>query len=543
MDNWFIKRSFFLYLYSSLMIFMALSFQPPWDYTYSFDYIKLGGIAIVYFFLFFVFLKLISMVVMHLPKRMVNGNGKNKFSYLLTIPAIFDFMLCMSPEVILFVRTIKYISKKGMGLQSDQVFYLTALNIVLAVITIIFFVFKYRIRYLSSLYKRTVKEREYSGAWMSISDNNTEMNTWALLPDFNKERITVICSGGILNNLNTCPNEMAPGFNKLVINISRNKKATEIVNAIKLLYDYPYIDGLIITHDAKYLDNYKSEMARIPLNCGCEIIEYKKPIHTTGEYTKILQSHNKYPALYYVDCSRIFENDDEYNRLKKVQKGPNIIRDMLFIMFRQKESLASMYILFDIIDLMQRLLLAFYAPQENSWFKNASRNIGNIFQMVTYLERFGAPLETTKFELASCDIILKYGDTIQKYIKNYEFSSEFLSYREITYMCGILRNVLRGHGSVLSSDIKSVIPLLLSLLLADYQILGLDEMNIDYSGNDVVMSYRGKEKVVSPFLINESNRLLVFNNFSKDNNGNRVMEYVDYINGTTMTPSFHNVNQ
>lgn len=525
------------------MIFLVLFLQPPWNYTYSFDYIEMSWKGIVFFFLFFVFLKLVSMVVMHLPKSMVNGNGKNKFSYLLTIPAIFDFMVCMSPPLILFVRTIKYISKKEMGLQSNQVTFLAAAIIVSLIIAIVFFVFKYRIRFLSSLYRRTVKEREYSDAWMSISDNNEEVNTWALLPDSDKKRITVICSGGILNDPNSCPDEMVPGFNKLIININRNRKVAEIEKAFRLLYDYPYVDGLIITQDAEYLNNYKSEMAKFPLNCGCRIIEYKKPVYTTGEYTKILQSHYRYPALYYADCSRIFENDDEFDRLKKVQKGPNIIRDMLYIMFRQKESLASMYIIFDIIDLMQRLLLAFYAPQEKKWFKSASRNIGNIFQMVTYLERFGAPLETTKLGLDSSNIILKYGDTVQKYIKNYEFSSESLTYREITYMCGILRNVLRGHGSVLSSDIKSLIPLLLSLMLADYQILGLDKMKIDYSGTDVVMCYMGEKKNVSPFLINESNRLLVFNNISKDNNGNGVMEYVDYINGTIMTPSLHSIIQ
>ena len=485
---------------------------------------------ITFILLYYITLRGVLFLIQKLPENLLHGSGLDWYSYLRSVPMVLEISLNICPIAILLLNTVSYLTYYRNRLMLDDYLRIIAVNIAFVIVELIIIDSRCKIKTFSEIYNKIVYKHDFRDVSIMFADDRQIINTWSLLPGNYLSGTVELCSLQILNkNMNVSIEDSLLLFNRALVYLSHESRDEQLCIVFKKILENPQCNFLIIVKNENLIDSYKDIITELPSQYLPRIVEYDLPIYDHDTMLHILSEYYVYPAMSFVYSQGFVYKDVELSWFRNVRLGPKIVQDMLYIMFRQEAPLRSLYIVFDIIDLMQRLVLAFYAPQTKEWMKKASRNIGNLFQMVTYLEKYEAPLESRIIDINLYITISDQYELIKKYMPNYLLPESNITYRDITYLCAMLRNALRGHGSIINSDIPEMFKLLFSLLLADYYILRLDEMRITTIGEKVIGSYCGKERVLSPFLMFIDGKKLFFNNVR---NGNK-MEYIDYLDGST----------
>ena len=230
--------------------------------------------------------------------------------------------------------------------------------------------------------------------------------------------------------------------------------------------------------------------------------------------------------------------------------SPDLCKRFLTMIIHKLEYLPAIYALFDYIDLQYRLSLAININTNEvlnngqTWMEKNYRYVGNIWRMADFIEESTLdPIEPVISNQLKLNEILTDEEfaTIHKYLPNYSIRTDKITTNTV-YLTKELRNVLRGHGSFKLVDTESIYELIFKLALMNSIILDTNNIRIipgdpinENGSRPAYGSIRKSEvKNLFPFLCyNKQQVLLVFNNYYKTG-----IEYIDYLDGTLILPSF-----
>lgn len=282
----------------------------------------------------------------------------------------------------------------------------------------------------------------------------------------------------------------------------------------------------------------------------CEHLDIEKFIEEVGYHNNKIK----------LQPFRFLSHEFLRNIYSNVVDGPEICLDFLKIIMNDLDIMPAIYALFDYVDLQYRIQIAFtLVPDSESqfkWMHDNERNIGNVNNMSTILEKSGVfernneylePFSTREFYEKI--ITIEDKRLIYKYLPHYYMDYNRSILDAIIFMTSSLRNVLRGHGTFEKNDSMSLYTLVFKLALLNLYILNGNTVKLSTDGTII---WKGTEhcyyrvlgkttqnsiKVLSPFLIAEkSGNILVFNNW---NSG--TIEYINYLDGTLILPKYTSV--
>lgn len=254
----------------------------------------------------------------------------------------------------------------------------------------------------------------------------------------------------------------------------------------------------------------------------------------------------------------ISDNSIIHDTYSAISTGSLMCCDFWKVVFHELDLLPSIYALFDIIDLQYRMRIAFAISPDLKWLYKKSMVIGNIGIMAKILKgkhnQYGADdYHSSLTTRMVFDEILTEMDKsiIMKYLPRYRVKYDETGQMTVTYLSSALRNVLRGHGTFSQSDASYVFNLIFKLAMLNSYILSsntliykTDSRQItDNSYRCVYDSFSGK--LLYPFLIaDEDDVIYVFNRFIRKNHDDHDLisvEYINYLNGQSVIPSFHTI--
>lgn len=284
--------------------------------------------------------------------------------------------------------------------------------------------------------------------------------------------------------------------------------------------------------------------------------------------------------LQYITEKRIVET------YLNIGNSPLISLNFMKKILNELDTLSGIYALFDYIDLLYRISLAYVQPwrkergnNENrvieysdtfaemspslsiedpciAWLKKHGREIGNLIKMGNYIED---DVLNRKIDISSSSITTReiFSDIlseaerkiIHKYLLHVSIDYNRAATDTIVYLTANLRNVIRGHGYFDFTDAETLFKLVFKLALLNSHILSPDNLNLDihdtvvWSGETNLYMVSGKAHngeyvCLSPFLVaTESGNILVFNNWSEN-----MIEYINYLDGTIILPSILSID-
>ncbi len=244
--------------------------------------------------------------------------------------------------------------------------------------------------------------------------------------------------------------------------------------------------------------------------------------------------------------------------------GPKLCLDFLKMIINKLETLPAIYALFDYIDLLYRISIAYAREPDYKWMKKQGCIVGNIRVMATIImDKVLAPnLSDKKIKIGEKSIVStvftdREQALVRKYLPNYQEDSTRRVYYTIVYLTSSLRNVLRGHGYFDTKDADDLYRLVFKLTLMNMHILASSDIHLKVSDQvvwlDGCFKYYAviggdqskKAKQLSPFLVaSENGDILVFNNWCKMNSqhDSEQIEYINYLDGTLVLPEFRVIN-
>lgn len=440
--------------------------------------------------------------------------------------------------------------------------------------------------YYDNIEKELVyKTGRYPEMWFSASDKY-RISSFSLLPfitflkeDYRESASMVFSSYDIETiSTKTSTDISFSDFYRCLIYLSEESVSDNIILWLRRIGMIPHISILFVFEGKNIYLLYKDEIDELRNSNPVDLIFLSGPVYDILTLSHYLKKNKMGKGIQFVDPVRsIFWSESLRNIYFKLTVSPNIIRNMVRKVFYDLEPLAGLYAMFDLIDLINRLVFSFYAPENSEWYQleSNSRKIGNLFAMVTYIEDKQAgflgeeipkSMRTyTRFAGNRCVVVNQvFTDEekkiIKRYLVNYDFpESGKMNYGDITFLCAHLRNAIRGHGSVIYEEIPSLQKLIFTLFLLDYHILEIDKMKFKYiyRSNDIhivgeygnyktniIRCYNETSflKIEKPdFILKLNDKLLLFNNCLKSNNNGISTyrwEYVDYISGELIKPSF-----
>lgn len=424
------------------------------------------------------------------------------------------------------------------------------------------------------------REVGLSEAWLSVTDSERYVSSFSLLPYIaviitsERERLPIVYSENDIEFFNkkydSCLSYL--NFNKCLFYLAGNKRDSKIVEWMNEVKRVPHMKCVFMLENKMALDLYKEEINDIQKTSMIHIIYVEKPIFDILTLSKYIGNINVSFNARNIDIPRkIMDNGFLRERYLDIHKGPQVVTIMLSKIFNELEPLAGIYALFDMMDLMLRLSFAFYAPKEKNWYYNESngRKMGNLNEMTTLLEKKEAFFLGKKLPeniqalwdyegmrkvyiheiLTEEEILL-----IRRYLANYSIPETEMNYAGVIYLCRQLRNAIRGHGSVASDDMWDAMVLVFKLVLSLFYILAIEQMGFTYDKlNHLIRGQYGKEDEgksstfkcyradevheikQAEFLFFYEGNMKIFNNYVKEKN---CLEYIDFISGTLMTPSY-----
>lgn len=247
-----------------------------------------------------------------------------------------------------------------------------------------------------------------------------------------------------------------------------------------------------------------------------------------------------------------------------VTDGPEICLDFLKIITNKLETLPAIYALFDYVDLLYRISIAYAIEPDYRWIKKHWRIVGNVTVMATIVESkvLSSNLSAGKIKIgANATIHNVFSDNeqalIRKYLPNYQEDRSRPVYDTVVYLTASLRNVLRGHGYFDTKDADDLYRLVFKLALMNMHILAINEVHLvtveQVIWVDGCLKYYAvvggnqseQAKQLSPFLVaSENGNILAFNNRykAKGAHDGEQIEYINYLDGTVVLPEFRTIN-
>lgn len=238
---------------------------------------------------------------------------------------------------------------------------------------------------------------------------------------------------------------------------------------------------------------------------------------------------------------------DLYNNIKL---EPVLCLNFMKIIINKLEMLPAIYALFDYIDMEYRIRIAYMLDsgfsEQYKFMKKKWHSIGNIRSMsqIVYssVNKKYNELLTVQYFFSKI-ITDKENKMIYKYIPDYKIGKEENLYDVIINLTVQLRNALRGHGSFELQDSNILFEIIFKLALLNIYLLKNNQIHILLSDKPeknnlenkhyiVSGSIDGKKwKLMSPFIIaNTDKEILIFNNIKKNGEHSQI-EYVNYLNG------------
>lgn len=247
-----------------------------------------------------------------------------------------------------------------------------------------------------------------------------------------------------------------------------------------------------------------------------------------------------------------------------VADGPGICLDFLKMITNKLETLPAIYALFDYVDLLYRISIAYAIEPDYRWIKKHWRVVGNVTVMATIVESkvLSSNLSAGKIKIgANATIHNVFSDSeqalIRKYLPNYQEDRSRPIYDTVVYLTASLRNVLRGHGYFDTKDADDLYRLVFKLALMNMHILAINEVHLATVEQvvwvDGSLKYYAvvggnqseQAKKLSPFLVaSENGNILAFNNRhkAKGQHDGEQLEYINYLDGTVVLPEFRTIN-
>lgn len=432
------------------------------------------------------------------------------------------------------------------------------------------------------------KAGRYLEMWFSVSDKY-RISSFSLLPlieflkqDYRESASIVFCGYDIetISTKNSIDISFSD-FYRCLIYLSEESVSDNIALWLRRIGMFPHISVLFAFERKNIYMIYKDEIDELRKTNPVDLLFLPGPVYDILTLSNHLKKYTMKKGIQFVDPVRnIFWSELLRNIYSKLSVSPKLIRIMLRKVFYDLEPMAGLYAMFDMIDLINRLVFSFYAPENSEWYQveSNSRKIGNLFAMMTYIEDKQAgflgeeipkSMRTyTRFAGNRCVMVNQvFTDEgkkiIKRYLVNYDFpESGKMNYGDITFLCANLRNAIRGHGSILYEEIPSLQKLIFTLFLMDYHILEIDKMKFKYINHsddihiigkygkyktNIIRYYdeRSFQKIEKlDFILNLNDKLLFFNNCIKINDkgiSTYRWEYVDYISGELINPSFRHI--
>lgn len=583
--HWNVLRRSLLHIIICYIFWLgSWGFKNPEGRTQIFDIVCAFGGVVVYAVFFLLTCYIIG------NKKKQRGMKKAKFTFVNT----YAFQLDIAHAVIPISFCIFYFYRNFEMMMEYKVVMIICIWIFIA---LLFYydigsaVFPYQY-YKKIQLMAARKNPELRDAWFSISDSQYDMSSFSLLPyiavisDTIREECPIVFSQKDIEWINKKRkvNLSYLDFNKCLFYLEGNQKNENITDWMKKLEKFPHIKCVILTEGEKVWEIYQTEINDLKRCSPVEIIPVKEPIYDMFTLSRYIGKINPGFNARNMDINRkIISNPFLKERYLEISQSPETVKLLLSKVFNELEPLSGIYALFDLMDLMLRLALAFYAPQETEWYINSSnsKKIGNMFAMMTLLEQqnaFFLGKKLPKEQQVYCAYagerkvyvraVLTEKDEIliKKYLADYEVSGYEMNYADIIYLCARLRNAIRGHGTVAEDDMKNMMILLFKLVLVLHYVLELEKMFFlcETYGNWIYGSYgaemddrlvdfefyrqeeidsRKYNKKKIGFLLFIDGQMEFFNNYLKNTGGNIAEKYIEYINyqsGTLMTLSYKN---
>ena len=303
-----------------------------------------------------------------------------------------DVLHLATPIIVGIYNYIQYYDKK-----LDDV--LLMIGIVIVYVLITFFValsiFPYRYyKGISSIAEKQTSE--LLEAWFSVSDTGYKISSFSLLPyvAFVSDSIRAACPIVFsLDDIEKINEKQAVkidylSFNKCLFYFEENKTNENMINWIMTMKNFPHIKCVFLFENQMILEKYQLEINELGRYSSIEIIYLKKPVYDMFTLSEYIGKVNTAFNVRMMDMSKnVVSNSFLKQRYFEISKGPVEIRRILSKVFNELEPLAAIYALFDSMDLMIRLVLAFYVDKEERWYINNSRKVGNMFCMISLLEK------------------------------------------------------------------------------------------------------------------------------------------------------------
>lgn len=432
--------------------------------------------------------------------------------------------------------------------------------------------------------------------WLSVSDTEHCISSFSLHPYIaaisttQRDNSPVVATErelGIINKKYNCKLSYV-NFDHYIIYLSGSRRNSQVLELMSTISKFPHATCLILSEKDETLNLYQKEINNLHMNLKLIIVPVQKKICDMSVLNGYLADINNNFIVRNMNFDiQIMQNEYWLEKFIEINKGPQIIKNMVIKIFHDLEPLAGLYAMFDLMDLMERLILAFYVPTDRAWYSREKhcRGIGNLLSMITILEDFASteekgnrPVflgeEITGSKKGYCPyrgdrkirLSSALGDYekefISSYLPNFEFIDSDANYGDIIFLCARLRDAIRGHGSVDSDRIFDAMLLVFKLVLLMYYILELDKMTFEYDciNAQLIGKYGNKRKRFSYYQENEKhnpdiidfmficeNHMKFFNNYVKEARGLKeeskskrkgYMEYIDFLSGKVMLPSY-----
>lgn len=462
------------------------------------------------------------------------------FDIIIVVPVIFGNLYCIY-KIFLFgfpayLRT--YELRDVLHLDASDMLFIIIfiLNMVYGIIGLFDSLLPFK-QYINSAKEvGSLKNLFYDNVWLSVSNDDRDYSTFSLLPGrLNEENIYTyrdierlrVEKGIDIDTQRIC---------KYIIYLTETECADDVRVKLSNISKKIFARCVVLLSNKSAENVHKNIIHELKNNINAEIIYNASNIYSIDKLFLYIQNKDVFGNVGMIEIEKF--NKDLIGVLNGIYSGPTIASEFVRHSLEQLDLLSGFKALFNYIDLQYRLVIAFLFGEDTEWYSkdNNAIKIGN----VTKMRRLLVNLKLEKKLDKEAVIPKEYDLLIEKYLFGYlvEYSEkEQFGIDDVSKLSALLRNELIGHDTFEKRDLKTLYNIVLRLALATNYLLETNDMTVYYIENDIVVGdfRQYKKKCLSPFLILDKGQLLVFNDIT--DNGSK--EYLNFLNGELMTPSYH----
>lgn len=423
------------------------------------------------------------------------------------------------------------------------------------------------VQYFNTMHHLLNGQGYEKNTWYNVSNSNLRFSTFDRVP--NKGKITeVIVDCFDLEYVNFFVDMPIKEeyFLYYLICIDRGQEINaDFVQTVKKIVNLPHAKTLICFFgDENHGDGSKKLADFLSKSKNVRIHDFgRNKYNRNTDIEKMLSDSNIRSNDSIFIPFRTIDNAHLMHTYMSIGKGPKLCLDFMKTILNNLDTLPAIYALFDYIDLQYRIAISNITDINYCWMKSNSRNIGNLFHMAELIEEDILKIDhSNRRELLSPDelfheiITADEFSLVRKYLPNYEIDNSRPTYETVIYLTASLRNVLRGHGMLETSDADALFILVFKLALLNTYILNANSISMSVNCEKVWdehdfysvtgITTTGDVKKISPFFVADINGdMLVFNNWilpnSKGEEEKEKIEYINYLDGSLIMPEFRSI--